>query len=157
MVNFGTSLLVGLASVAASVASVQATEIIYLVTSLYSSHGFGGGDYNRYEAWYYGDANKSCVGCNALPDAVGIIQGVNANVGTFNPYAQSFTATFPDGNYANFNLYQPENYAFAPAGYTTTMYKTFNCNIDNGRTLWDCGVGGGSTCYAKAQFYCLPA
>ncbi|KAJ3306772.1 hypothetical protein HDU76_004764 [Blyttiomyces sp. JEL0837] len=155
MVNFGTSLIVGLASVAASVATVQATEIIYLVTDLLSLHGNPGG-YNRYEACY-GDANKSCVGCNALPDAVGIIQGVNANVGTFNPYAQSFTATFPDGNYANFNLYQPENYPFAPAGTTTTMYKTFNCNIDNNRVLWDCGPGGGSTCTARAQFYCLPA
>ncbi|KAJ3306770.1 hypothetical protein HDU76_004762 [Blyttiomyces sp. JEL0837] len=117
MVNFGTSLLVGLASVATSVFTVQATEIIYLVTSFFSDHGFGNSDFNRYEAWY-------------LPDAIGSISYPDPTVGTFDPYAQPFTATFPAGNYANFNLYQPDNYAFAPAGYLDTMYKTFNCNID---------------------------
>ncbi|KAJ3286764.1 hypothetical protein HDU76_007935 [Blyttiomyces sp. JEL0837] len=155
MVNFGTSLFVGLASMAASVATVQATEIIYLVKNFYSGHGFGG-DFDNYEACY-ADANKSCNGCNAFADARGIISSPNPNVNSFDPYAQSFTATFSDGNYANFNLYHPDNYPFAPAGTTTTMYKTFNCNIDNGRKLWDCGPGGGSTCYATAQFYCLPA
>ncbi|KAJ3316492.1 hypothetical protein HDU76_001751 [Blyttiomyces sp. JEL0837] len=135
MVNFGTSLIVGLASVAPGVATVQATEIIYLVKRMSSSHGFGPSFYD-YEALVTPMHTRSTL--------------------TLNP--QPFTATFGDGNYANFNLYHPENYPFAPAGTTTTMYKTFNCNIiDIGRTLWDCGPGGGSTCYATAQFYCLPA
>ncbi|KAJ3331417.1 hypothetical protein HDU76_003250 [Blyttiomyces sp. JEL0837] len=153
MVNFGTSIIVGLASLAASIVTVQA-EIIYLVEHKMSSHGMGPSGYDSYEAWYYRDESKSCQGCNTFPDAIGIIKGVDPDSRSFNPYAQEFTAHFDDGNYATFDLYQPENYDFAPAGTTTTMYHSFNCNIDNGRPLYECND---KLCGGYAKFYCLPA
>ncbi|KAJ3306773.1 hypothetical protein HDU76_004765 [Blyttiomyces sp. JEL0837] len=142
---------------AASVSTVQAGgEIIYLVATATNP-------YTYYSAWYpsvtpipkhtidnFSDWDRSS-GSQCTPDAVGDIPQNPAT----NPlyFYSPFTATFPDGNYANFNLYYADG-DFAVSGTTTTMYKTFTCHKDNGRILASTfNINTGTV--TRAQFYCV--